>query len=52
MTLEDVEQVIRDQPKLWVEKPEKQKEKQKGKEKRRRLCQRKIKKKQIKAKHP
>ena len=33
MTLEDVEQVIKDQPKLWIEKPEKQKQKDKGNKK-------------------
>ena len=32
MTLEDVEQVIKDQPKLWIEKLEKPKDKGKGKE--------------------
>ena len=31
MTQEDIEQVIKDQPEMWVEKPEKQKEKDKGK---------------------
>ena len=31
MMQEDIEQVIKDQPKIWVEKPEKQKEKDKGK---------------------
>lgn len=32
MTSEDVEQVIKDQPELWIEKPEKPKDKGKGKE--------------------
>ena len=32
MIVEDVEQVIKDQPELWIEKPEKQKDKGKGKE--------------------
>ena len=32
MTAEDVEQVIKDQPELWIEKPEKPKDKGKGKE--------------------
>ena len=32
MTTKDVEQVINDQPKLWIEKPEKPKDKGKGKE--------------------
>ena len=32
MTSEDVEQVIKDQPKLWVENPEKLKDNGKGKE--------------------
>ena len=32
MTLEDLEQVIKDQPELWVEKPEKTIDKGKGKE--------------------
>ena len=31
MTQEDIEQVIKDQPEIWVEKPEKEKEKGKGK---------------------
>ena len=33
MTQEDIEQVIKDQPEIWVEKTEKEKEKGKGKEK-------------------
>ena len=33
MTQENIEQVIKDKPKIWVEKPEKEKEKGKGKEK-------------------
>ena len=32
MTTQDVEQVIKDQPELWIEKPEKAKDKGKGKE--------------------
>ena len=32
ITSEDVEQVIKDQLELWIEKPEKQKDKGKGKE--------------------
>ena len=33
MTQEDIEQVIKDQPEIWVEKLEKEKEKGKRKEK-------------------
>ena len=39
MTQEDIEQVIKYQPEVWVEKPKKQKEKDKGKGKENELYQ-------------